>query len=267
MAARDDHGLATRKAQPKSTRVATQHVHPAFERFLRTVRADIESRLAPDEVEERLRRLVAPAPPAPAADRTRRAGVHRFESQAGWAAYGYHVIRLWLLAIAAAGRPRARLRRDDIDELAVETVARALSSFRDQELHPLPEPQAADPALKTAFLTECVRHLPYVDRSLHLMTEQVSFEEFEDTDDNDLVGALWDCVTTGQAEELRRAARDADREREKEREGKGDASGDGDGDGDGDGEGGADEIVTLTPIAIRSAIQQYPEAVAPGSLT
>ncbi|WKU43257.1 hypothetical protein Q3V23_03730 [Streptomyces sp. VNUA116] len=246
MAARDDHGLATRRAQPKSTRVATQHVHPAFERFLRAVRADIESRLTPDVVQERLRRLTEPAATAPAADRTRSAGAARFESRAGWAAYGYHVIRLWLLAIAATGSPRPRLRRNDVDELAVETVARALSSFRDQELHPLPEPRTADAALKAAFLTECVRHLPYVNRSLRLMTEQVSFEEFEDTDDIDLVGALWDCATTGRAEELRRAARDAG--------------------GEGEGEGDADEIVTLTPIAIRSAVQRYPEAVTPGSI-
>ncbi|PSJ28806.1 hypothetical protein B7P34_10150 [Streptosporangium nondiastaticum] len=221
-------------------------MHPAFERFLRAVRADIESRLTPDVVQERLRRLTGPAATAPAADRTRSAGVPRFESRAGWAAYGYHVIRLWLLAIAATGSPRARLRRNDVDELAVETVARALSSFRDQELHPLPEPRTADAALKAAFLTECVRHLPYVNRSLRLMTEQVSFEEFEDTDDIDLVGALWDCATTGRAEELRRAARDAG--------------------GEGEGEGDADEIVTLTPIAIRSAVQRYPEAVTPGSI-
>ncbi|MFF4218222.1 hypothetical protein [Streptomyces nondiastaticus] len=246
MSARDDHGLATRRAQPKSTRVATQHVHPAFERFLRAVRADIESRLTPDVVQERLRRLTEPAATAPAADRTRSAGVPRFESRAGWAAYGYHVIHLWLLAIAATGSPRPRLRRNDVDELAVETVARALSSFRDQELHPLPEPRTADAALRAAFLTECVRHLPYVNRSLRLMTEQVSFEEFEDTDDIDLVGALWDCATTGRAEELRRAARDAG--------------------GEGEGEGDADEIITLTPIAIRSAVQRYPEAVTPGSI-
>ncbi|MEV4921547.1 hypothetical protein [Streptomyces roseoverticillatus] len=247
MSARDDHGLATRRAQPKPTRVATQHVHPAFERFLRAVRADIESRLTPDVVEERLQRLAGSASAAPAAEQARSGDVPLFESRAGWAAYGYHVIHLWLLTIAAAGSPRVRLRRDDIDELAVETAARALSSFRDRELRPLPEPQAADPALKTTFLTECVRHLPYVNRSLHLMTEQVSFEEFEDTDAIDLVGAIWDCVTTGQAEELRRAARDSDAE--------------------GKGKGDADEIVTLTPIAIRSAVQRYPEAVAPGSLT
>ncbi|WP_424892792.1 hypothetical protein [Streptomyces sp. XH2] len=248
MSARDDHGLATRRAQPKPTRVATQHVHPAFERFLRAVRAGVESQLTPDVVEERLQRLVGSASTAPAADRAARsAGVPRFESRAGWAAYGYHVVRLWLLAISSAKSPRVRLQRDDIDELAVETVARALSSFRDRDLRPLPDPQAADSALKAAFLTECVRHLPYVNRSLHLMTEQVSFEEFEDTDDIDLVGALWDCATAGQAEELRRAARDAE--------------------GDGEGEGDTGEIVTLTPIAIRSAVQRYPEAVAPGSIT
>ncbi|MCF3106151.1 hypothetical protein IPZ58_31950 [Streptomyces roseoverticillatus] len=222
-------------------------MHPAFERFLRAVRADIESRLTPDVVEERLQRLVGSASAAPAAEcAARSAGVPRFETRAGWAAYGYHVIHIWLLAIAAAGSPRVHLRRNDIDELAVETVARALSSFRDQELRPLPEPQAADPALKAAFLTECVRHLPYVNRSLHLMTERVSFEEFEDTNDIDLVGALWDCATAGQAEELRRAARGAKGE---------------------EGEGDADEIVTLTPIAIRSAVQRYPEAVSPGSIT
>ncbi|MGK5547918.1 hypothetical protein ACSNOH_24735 [Streptomyces sp. URMC 127] len=242
MSARDEHGLATRRAKQKTTRVATSHVHPAFERFLRAVRADIESRLTPDAVEERLQRLVGSAATAPAADHTRGEGVPAFESRAGWAAYGYHVVHLWLLAIATAGRLPGPLRQDEIDELATETTARALGTFRDRELHPAPDPQTADPALKAAFLTECVRHLPYANRSRHLMTEQVSFEEFEDTDEIDLVGALWDCATTGQAEELRRAARDADKECC------------------------ADEIVTLTPIAIRSAVQQYPEAVSPGSL-
>lgn len=250
MSPRDENGLATCRAQPKSTRVAAQHVHPAFERFLRAVRADVESRLTPDEVEERLHRLVGPAPGAPAPDGARTTGIPRFDSRAGWAAYGYHVIHLWLLAIAAADRPkRAHLRRDAIDELAVETVARALSSFRDQELLPVPKPQKADPALKTAFLTECVRHLPYVNRSRRLITEKVSFEEFEDTHDIDLVGALWDCVTTGRAQELRRAARDMD-----------EIAG-------GDAEIDAEEIIMLTPIAIRSAVQRYPEAVSPGSLT
>ncbi len=221
MSARDERGIATRRAQPKTARDTTPSVHPAFERFLRTVRADVESRLSPD-----LSLIQAPD----------------FESQAGWAAYGYHVVQLWLLAIATAGRPGVRLHRDDIDELAVETAARALSGFRDQARQPVPEPQAALPELKAAFLTECVRHLPYAHRGRHLMAERVSFDEFEDTDTSDLVGVLWDCATTEQAEELRRVARDED------------------------GEGDTDEIVTLTPIAIRAAVQRYPEAVAPESI-
>lgn len=239
MSARNERGLATRRAQPKTARETTTNVHPAFERFLLAVRAEVESRLTPDEVEDRLRRLLGSCAAGPSASRARRADVPGFDSRAGWAAYGYHVIHLWLLTVATAGRPGVRLHRDDIDELAVETAARALSSFRDQARLPVPEPQAAVPELKAAFLTECVRHLPYVNRSRHLIAERVSFDEFEDTDASDLVGVLWDCATTERAEELRRVARDED------------------------GAGDTDEIVTLTPIAIRAAVQRYPEAVAP----
>ncbi|GHG52139.1 hypothetical protein [Streptomyces griseocarneus] len=242
MAARDERGLVTRGDRPKATRDTTASLHPAFERFLRTVRADVESRLTPDEVQDRLRRLLGAATAEPEARHARKADVPGFDSRAGWAAYGYRVVRLWLSAVATAGRPGVRLNRGDIDELTVETVARALNSFRDQVRQPVPEPQAAVTELKAAFLAECVRHLPYVNRSRHLMTERVSFDEFEDTDDVDLVGLLWDCATTEQAEELRRVARDED------------------------GEGDTDEIVTLTPIAVRAAVQRYPEAVTPGSM-
>ncbi len=240
MSARDERGLATRRARPKAARDATPCVHPAFERFLRTVRADVESRLTPDAVEERLQRLVGAATAAaPEASPARTADGSGFASQAGWAAYGYHVVRLWLLAVATAGRPGVRLHRDDVDALAVETAARALSSFRDGAQQPVPEPQAAVPEVKAAFLTECVRHLPYADRSRRLMAEQDSFDEFEDTDASGLVGVLWDCATTEQAEELRRVAGDDEEACD------------------------TDEIVTLTPIAIRAAAQRYPEGVPP----
>ncbi|MFC5146786.1 hypothetical protein [Streptomyces aureoversilis] len=240
MSASDERGLATRRTRPKAARDAAPCVHPAFERFLRTVRADVESRLTPDAVEERLQRLVGAATAAaPDASPARAAGVSGFASRAAWAAYGYHVVHLWLLAVATAGRPGVRLHRDDVDALAVETAARALSSFREGARQPVPEPQAAVPELKAAFLTECVRHLPYVDRSRHLMPEQESFDEFEDTDASGLVGVLWDCATTEQAGELRRVA------------------------GDDEDAGDTDEIVTLTPIAIRAAAQRYPEGVPP----
>ncbi|MEU1376261.1 hypothetical protein ABZ442_21755 [Streptomyces triculaminicus] len=242
MSAWDERGLATRRTQPRAARDTTAYVHPAFERFLLAVEADVESRLTPDEVEDRLRRLVGSGTAETSESRARTADAPGFESQAGWAAYGYRVLRLWLSAVATTGRPGVRLQRDDIDELAVETVARALNSFRDQARQPVPEPQAAVPELKAAFLTECVRHLPYVNRSRHFTAERGSFDEFEDTDEADLVGVLWDCATTEHAEDLRRVARDED------------------------GEGDADELVTLTPIAVRAAVQRYPEAVAPGSI-
>ncbi|MEU1673039.1 hypothetical protein ABZ752_13525 [Streptomyces roseifaciens] len=240
MSASDERGLATRRARPKTAGDAAPAVHPAFERFLRTVRADVESRLTPAAVEERLQRLVGAATgEAPDADPAPAAGVSGFAPRAAWAAYGYHVVHLWLLAVATAGRPGVRLHRDDVDALAVETAARALSSFREGAQQPVPEPRDAVPEVKAAFLTECVRHLPYVDRSRHLMPEQDSFDEFEDTDASGLVGVLWDCATTGQAAELRRVAGGVEEA------------------------GDTEEIVTLTPIAIRAAAQRYPEGVPP----
>ncbi|MGK5731010.1 hypothetical protein [Streptomyces sp. URMC 124] len=250
MSARDERGTATRRARPKAAGDAAPSVHPAFERFLRTVRADVESRLTPDAVEDRLQRLVGAATAAPDASPARRSDVSGFASEAGWAAYGYRVVHLWLLAVATAGRPGARLHRDDVDALAVETAARALTTFRDGARPPVPEPHAAVPELKAAFLTECVRHLPYVDRSRHLMTERDAFDTFdafdafEVPDASDLVGVLWDCATTEHAEELRRVVGDGEPE-------------------DGD----TDEIVTLTPIAIRAAAQRYPEAMPPDRWT
>ncbi|PHQ51432.1 hypothetical protein BLA24_13960 [Streptomyces cinnamoneus] len=201
----------------------------------------MESRLTPQEVESRLRRVLGTATPVPAPDRPAEPVMPSFGSQAQWAAYGYHVVRRWLSAVAT-GRHRAHLSADEIDELAVETTARALNSFRDQARQPIAEPRAAAPELKTAFLTECVRHLPYAHRNRLHTAEHVPFVEFENTDEADLVGMLWGRATTDQAEALRHVACGQDEDVD------------------------TDEVVALTPLAIRAAALRYPEAVDPASI-
>ncbi|MFI9206445.1 hypothetical protein [Streptomyces sp. NPDC053048] len=245
---RDDRILGTRRRPAAGARAPELDVHPAFERFLRAVREEVESRLPPDVVENRLRQLLASQArgPAPCQDPTAADPVP-FENRAHWAAYGYRAARLWLAAVATAGRPGLEPVRRDAQKIAEEAVARAVNSFRDRQQPPLPAPGAATRALKTAFLTECVRHLPYAHRSHHLGTEQAGFDEFdgfENPGGADLVRVLWECAATGEARALRRAA-----------------------DQDEEAGNGTEEIVTLTAAAIRAASRLYPDAVPPSSIT
>ncbi|MFI6687425.1 hypothetical protein [Streptomyces sp. NPDC050485] len=262
---RDEQGLATSRPHPQAPAPGApgapgdavlqlnqlnqlRQTHPAFDRFLRSVDAEVETRITDDELEHRLRQIkqtlgAHEAPPPPPR-------VHELATRAEWAAYGYHVVRLWLTAIATAtGRRSTALQtvalgRDDIDPLAVETVARAVNSFRDRTVRPdrLPEPEAAGPEPRAEFLTECVRHLPYAQRSRRLMGEHIPYDEFEDADEVEIVQALYGCVAPGRADALRRVA------------------------GREDWPGQTEEVITLTPIAIRAAAQRYPEAVDPTSM-
>ncbi|MFJ8310744.1 MULTISPECIES: hypothetical protein [unclassified Streptomyces] len=245
MPSRDEQGLATSRPHPQAPAPgdAVLQLHPAFDRFLRSVDTEVESRITDDELEHRLRQIketpaVHGAPPPPPR-------VHELATRVEWAAYGYHVVRLWLTAMAAAtGHHAAALGRDDIDPLAVETVARAVNSFRDRTVRPdrLPEPAAAGPEPRAEFLAECVRHLPYAQRSRRLMGEHIPYDEFEDADEVEIVQALYGCVAPGRADTLRRVA------------------------GEEDWPGQTEEVITLTPIAIRAAAQRYPEAVDPTSM-
>ncbi|MFE9567394.1 hypothetical protein ACFYMW_02680 [Streptomyces sp. NPDC006692] len=250
MPSRDEKGLVTSRPHPQAptpgeAALQLRQLHPAFERFLRGVDAEVDARITDDELEHRLGRIkeaahgthqMPPAPPSP----------RELACREEWAAYGYHVVRLWLTAITTAtGAHVTGVGRDDIDPLAVETVARAVNSFRDRALRPdrMPEPATAGPEPRAEFLTECVRHLPYAQRSRRLMGEHIPYDEFEDTDEVEIVQALYGCVAPGRTDTLRRVAREEDWP------------------------GQTEEVITLTPIAIRAAAQNYPEAVDPTAMT
>ncbi|MEU7576076.1 hypothetical protein AB0B50_00485 [Streptomyces sp. NPDC041068] len=244
MPERDEQSLAMRRTGHRTREDVAREVHPALGRFLRSVDAEVKERLTEETVESRLRDVLAPwareTVPAPLEE----SGMGDFATRPQWAAYGYHVVQLWLTAMATPGRIGVRLRRDDIDGVAVETAARAVNSFRAQagRAGPVPEPRAAGMEVKTVFLAECVRHLPFAHRSRQLMNSRLPFDEFEEVDEVDFVQMLGDAVTPEHAETLRRVGLQEHWHGE------------------------TDEIITLTPGAVRTAVRRYPEATGPSPL-
>ncbi|MFF3403516.1 hypothetical protein ACFYW6_34100 [Streptomyces sp. NPDC002659] len=248
MSESDERHLVARRApggNPQGHRDPAHEVHPAFARFLRAVDEDVRDNLTQDEVDRRLTQLLhayAAPSPAPPQDTDPAA----FETRAAWAAYGSRVVTFWLIAVNTSATAAPRLSHDDINEIAVETVARALNSLRDDSPQPalIPAPQEASARVKTLFLTHCVRHLPFVHECNRLMSEEASLDEFEDMAASDVVPMLWHCTTTGRDHTFHRLglhqARDVDLERR--------------------------EILALTPAAIRTAGNRYPDVVDPSSL-
>ncbi|KOU52331.1 hypothetical protein [Streptomyces sp. WM6378] len=244
MSSRDEQGLTTSRTRPK-TQPPTDgllQLHPTFERFLRAVDDEVETRITEDEIERRLSRIKEARPPREAPPE--RIASQELAAREQWAAYGYHVVRLWLAGLAASTGGQAAalgLTLDDVDPLAVETVARAVNSFRDQAVRAdrVPRPADAGPEQRVAFLVECVRHLPDAQRSRRLMGEHIPYDEFEDEGAVEIVQALYGCVAPGRADALRRVG------------------------GEEDWPGQTEEVIALTPVAIRAAAQRYPEVVDP----
>ncbi|GAA0594368.1 hypothetical protein [Streptomyces crystallinus] len=249
MSRNEKRNAAARRVPAKDRqgrRDPARDVHPAFGRYLRAVDDEVRRTLTGEEVDRRLGQLLRAhaARPAPAPPEDTDAAL--LEPRAAWAAYGRRAVVLWLTVVTTAADPRLRLTGDDIDEITVETVARALSSLRDESPQPelIPAPQEASTTVKTVFLSECVRHLPYVHECHWLMSEDAPFDGLDDRSGTPVVPMLWQCATQGRAHTLHRLGLDrpgnADRERR--------------------------DILKLTPAAIRSAAARYPDAVDPASL-
>jgi hypothetical protein len=102
------------------------------------------------------------------------------------ARYGYRIvliwvriIRTWTRAVSVMGPHQPDLSLDDLDELAKETVARAIYSFRHDASQSPTSAQSEDATrLKTALLIQCVRQLPHAYRSMLLKAGRL-VDEFE----------------------------------------------------------------------------------------
>ena len=137
---------------------------PALDRFVSAVDAEVDARLTDDVIEARLasvrREAVARAKARPAEQRG-------FVEEL--AAFGYATVHMWLRLVrvgvqgaAVVAGSQVDLQDNEIDELAKDTVARAIISYR----------EAANSAgeLRAAFLSHCLRMLPeaYASRQLRL---------------------------------------------------------------------------------------------------
>ncbi|MEU6067702.1 hypothetical protein ABZ864_25390 [Streptomyces sp. NPDC047082] len=237
MARGDEHNLTSIRVSPAPRTGAELRVHPAFERYVQAVRSEIDRQLTADEVDARLARTLAAHAHNIPPEREPETDALDFESRPDWAAYGFQAVQLWLRAIATIDRSRAWLHRDDIDDLAVETVARAINTFREQTSRPqeMPQPRAAEAELKTTFLTECLRHLPYAYRARRLADVSAPDDEFEWVNEPQLARMVQESATVRHGARLRRVR--------------------------GMGEADMDEIVRLTLLAVRAAARRYPDAL------
>jgi DNA-directed RNA polymerase specialized sigma24 family protein len=105
------------------------------------------------------------------------------------ARYGYQVIRSWIgstkifskcAAKGVACRPRKseRMTENDVDEIALEVVARALPKFRDKVLRVwLPDGKAS---LRTMFVTQCLFQFPNVYRRWLVEAKQLPVDLLEE---------------------------------------------------------------------------------------
>ncbi|MGK5629481.1 hypothetical protein [Streptomyces sp. URMC 123] len=243
MQERNEPGTTTRDpGAPRGRRRGAPGAPPPlpapYARYLLAVEALVGEVLTEDAVEDRLRRLLAEAPPAigappfppptaaatdaPAAPVPRAARNSRnddaaraapydddteagFESRMSWAAFGHGVVSVWLRTVRAAA-PRLLPGGDDIEEMARETTARALNSFRDEAGAADRTPAAgAGRETREAFLAQCVRHLPHVHRSERLKAGHPLVDDPLEAEDEagELIEVLWHCVTDHRAETLR----------------------------------------------------------------
>lgn len=219
---------------------AALRVHPALERYARAVRAEVDADLTPEEVDVRLRGTLEAHARDALPERGSRSESSGFDSCPDWAAYGLRIVGLWLSAVAGLAHHPSGLHRDSLEDLAVETVARAVNTFRDRVERPedLPRPQAAGAETRTEFLAECVRHLPYAYRSRRLMSHDGLDDEFEYSGEPRLVELLLECATGVRGARLRLVG--------------------------GLEEGEMDEVPELTRRAVESAARRHPGIPGPG---
>jgi hypothetical protein len=167
---------------------AVVDIHPAVGRFLADVDTLVDERLTDDEVEARLQRVRR------AAARAALIGPEGSLQSPLWrdfagelARSGYPMVQHWLRIVLVWTRTvsaivghRVTLTEDDIDELAQETVARALNSFRNEARRSGQWSWPDEQELRTAFLTQCVRQLPHAYRGRLLATRRLPVDRLEE---------------------------------------------------------------------------------------
>ncbi len=178
-------GLTTRRPPHGDAAV---EIHPAIGRFLADVDAVVRERLTDDEVEARLRRVRrAAAQAAPIGPEWSLENPLWRDFAGQLARFGYPMVQTWLRivlvwtgTVSATVGHRVTLTEDDIDELAQETVARAINSFRDEARRSGRWSWPGQSELRTALLTQCVRQLPHAYRSRLLRTERLPVDPLEE---------------------------------------------------------------------------------------
>ncbi|QDQ15428.1 hypothetical protein [Streptomyces spectabilis] len=236
----DSRNPTSIRVSPPPRTGAELKVHPAYERYLRAVRSEVDADLTSDEVEARLRTVLDAHARGRGGAGELDAYTSDFGTRADWVVYGIQVVQLWLTAIATTGYAGAGPRRDEVDDLVVETVARAVNTFRDQMERPesVPRPRTAGAEAKAAFLTECVRHLPYAHRASRLTDIGAPDDAFQQTGEPCLVQRVEASATVEGGARLRRVGGIEECDME--------------------------EVVALTRRAVRTAVERYPDIVGPG---
>ncbi|QCX81356.1 hypothetical protein C9F11_38865 [Streptomyces sp. YIM 121038] len=237
----DSRNPTSIRVSPPPRTGAELKVHPAFERYLQGVRSEVDADLTSDEVEARLRTVLDAHARGRGGARELEAYTSDFGARADWVVYGLQIVQLWLAAIATSGYAGAGPRRDEVDDLVVETVARSVNTFRDQLERPesaLP-PCTAGTEAKAAFLTECVRHLPHAYRASRLIDIGAPDDAFQDTGEPRLVQRVGAAATAEGGARLRRVGGIEEHD--------------------------MDEVVALTRRAVRTAVERHPDIVGPGS--
>lgn len=203
MSDRKNQGLDARRRQLEET----VDLPPAVGRFVAAVDALVDEHLTGDEVEDRLERVRRDA------ERSTLAGPEWGHENPNWrgfatesAKHGYRIVQIWLRIVlvwiradSAIGGQRVELTEDDINELAQETVARAINSFRDEAQRSGQWPSEDTIELRTTFLTQCVRQLPHTYRSNMLKTGRLPVDRLDELAGHQVgvlvVRALRHCVT------------------------------------------------------------------------
>ncbi|HET6858550.1 MAG TPA: hypothetical protein VFH94_15850 [Streptomyces sp.] len=236
MARKNEQPPTSIRVSPLPRAGAELKVHPAFERYVQAVRSKVDRELTADAIEARLAQTLAAHARSAPPESGPQTEDSTFASRPAWAAYGFQAVQLWLRAIATISRSETWLRRDDIDELAVETAARAVHTCREQAQWPqeIPRPRAAGAEMKTVFLAECLRHLPYAYQACRLVDLSDPGDELEPVDEPQLVQLVQECAAVRQGARLRRVGglEGAD----------------------------MDEMIELTLLAVRTAARRYPDA-------
>jgi hypothetical protein len=216
MTNRNDQDLAARERSKESDDPMVD-VLPAIEHFLLAVDRTVGERLSEDEIEARLQQVLRRSAQSHAPTPSPEWSMENPNWQAvakKLAAYGYRIVEIWLQAILT-GQYQVDLRREDIDELAKKTVARAINGFRNEVLLPgrVPAKNIADIDLREIFLAQCVRRLPEAYRSHLLGTDRLPLNDLEEGLLGQpgegrmslvIVRALWHCVTAGRDDTVHR---------------------------------------------------------------